>query len=68
MLLNGSNFRIDCFDAGASVGNCTDFTRVTFQSAINECVGLAFNVSGSFGIGESLIGGSLLETGSILRG
>lgn len=61
MLLDGGDLGVDCLDSGAGNAGETDFASVAFQGSVDEGRCHTIDVAGGFGVGESLVGGSLLQ-------
>lgn len=62
VLGDGGDFWVCGLDRGASDGCETDLACVALESTVLERGGHASDIFGSFGVGECLVGGGLLET------
>lgn len=62
MLRDRRNLGIDCLNGRAKHTGETNLAGIAFQSGVDESIDLAADVTRSFGIGECLVGGSLVKT------
>jgi hypothetical protein len=61
MLADRSDFRVDCGGGRARIGFQANLAGIAPECAVDEGGGHAGDVVGCFGVGESLVGGFLLQ-------
>lgn len=62
------NFRVDSLDARARIASQADLASVPFQIPADQSSSHARDITSSLGIGESLVGGGLLQALDIGNG